>query len=188
MMQAEDFGRSGWIFGYGSIIWKTNFPYVEKCYGFVNGFSRRFWQGSHDHRGTRDRPGRVVTLIPSENETTWGAAYRIKESDWELVINNLNSRENDGYSSILAKFHPKSPENQPVFDVWIYVAMPNNTSFLGDAPIDLIAQQIIEGRGESGSNVEYLFNLFESLSQIGPWAIDNHTHLLYRYVREKLTS
>lgn len=64
--------------------------------------------------------------------------------------------------------------------------MPNNTSFLGDAPIDQIAQQIIEGHGLSGSNVEYLFNLAESLRQIGPWAVDTHTLMLEKHVKEKL--
>ena len=152
-----------WLFGYGSIMWKTGFDYDEAIIAYTSNRGRRFWQGSTDHRGTANKPGRVVTLIDSPNEDCWGTAYKIPATAVEKTLTFLDRREVGGYvrETITLKF-----QNGLTTQGLTYTAKPTNPNFLGDAPLKEIARQIASGHGPSGSNEEYLFELESALDSL----------------------
>lgn len=174
-----------WVFGYGSLIWKADFKYETKLVGYILGYKRRFYQHSVDHRGVPEKPGRVVTLIPSKfpNSTVWGVAYRIRAEDIDEVTKHLDFREKNGYSKKTVTFHPNNSEYLP-FPLTLYVAVEENESYAGPAAIEDIAQQVVTSIGPSGSNKEYVYNLAEAMRQLAPNAEDEHLFALEKAVKE----
>ena len=153
-----------WIFGYGSLLWKVDFPYIDKKRAYVLGWSRRFYQGSTDHRGIPESPGRVVTLIHSQNHRCWGLAYRLPEETLECTLSALDYRERGGYERLEVELFLDSGKKVPGIT---YFANTTNTNFLGGADPTEIASQILSSRGPSGDNLEYLLCLEKALKTLG---------------------
>lgn len=171
-------GAVAWIFGYGSLVWRPDFAYLERCPGFVRGWARRFWQGSTDHRGVPGAPGRVVTLIPSADATCWGMAYALDPEQVPRTVRALDFRERGGYARHDVAIHLAG--GGPVSGA-VYIATPENANYLGPADTEAIARQISVSAGPSGHNVEYLLRLAESIRRME--ASDPHVFELEHRVR-----
>ncbi len=149
-----------WVFGYGSLIYKVDFPYLARQPAHILGWERRFWQGSHDHRGTPEAPGRVVTLVEVAGQRCDGVAYCISES----VFEHLDHREKNGYRRVDT---PMTLADRREVTATVYIADERNHAFLGPETLYEIAQHIDRSHGPSGSNREYLLTLAESLREMG---------------------
>ncbi|EAR09866.1 gamma-glutamylcyclotransferase [Reinekea blandensis] len=174
--QSLDHLEDVWLFGYGSLIFKVDFPVLERRVASIDGWARRFWQGSHDHRGTPEHPGRVVTLIQAPGERCLGVAYRVSPE----TFSHLDHREKNGYLRFFEPLTFQDPEHEPA-DALVYVASEDNPAFLGEAPLAEMVEQIARSHGPSGHNADYLLNLDSALRELG--AEDAHVATLSDAVR-----
>ena len=170
---------SFWIFGYGSLIWRPSFDFMERCPAYAEGWTRRFWQASTDHRGTPQAPGRVVTLVQEPESRCWGVAYRIPVERRDQVLEELDQREQGGYSRCELEVFLPGRRSFP-HPATTYVAQPDNPQYLGTAGLADIARQIEAACGPSGYNLDYLLELVRALEELG--VPDDHVFALARLV------
>jgi len=173
------------LFGYGSLIWKPpDMEFVEAIDCYVEeGWARRFWQGSPDHRGTLEAPGRVCTLLSTVElkkihdkfkiqeeveKRVWGRIFRIKKSVMDERLAQLEHREKAGYDKVMIKC--VCPEDGVIREAMAFRATPENAHFLGPVPgansAQEVAKHIAFSRGSSGPNHEYFMNLILALQEM----------------------
>ena len=163
-----------WLFGYGSLIYKAGFDYLERRPASITGWVRRFWQGSHDHRGTPDAPGRVAALVRAPGETCLGMAYRVTPA----IFEHLDHREKNGYLRFATEM---TFADGTTDEGLVYIATEDNAAFAGPAPVAEIARRIAASQGPSGPNRDYLLNLAAALRELG--ATDAHVFALEAELR-----
>jgi cation transport regulator ChaC len=184
-----------WIFGYGSLCWKTEFAVSRSCSGVVRNWRRLFWQASMDHRGTPAFPGRTVTMLEDRdletrglidaNEvrrggTVHGVAYLVAKKDSEAVLANLDFREKGGYTRTVVEVILQGGEK---IRALLYTGNCENPNFVAEQDTQALASTIAQAHGPSGANSEYLFKLADFLRSVG--ADDDHVFELEAIVKQQ---
>ena len=159
-----------WIFGYGSLMWRPDFPFLERARATVDGYNRSFCIRSTHHRGTAARPGLVLGL--DRGRACTGIVYRIAGRDAAATIAYLREREliYGVYreATVNARFDADAAgaEHRQVRAL-AYTVERAHPSYAGRLDLARQASIIRGARGTSGDNLDYLFNTVRLLAALG---------------------
>jgi cation transport protein ChaC len=169
-----------WVFAYGSLMWRPNFPYADSQPALIYGYHRALCIHSTHYRGTPDCTGLVVGL--DRGGSCPGRAYKIAPADAEATLAYLWKRELNT-DSYIAKRLPVYLPNCRV-TAWAFVANhANRTQYAGKLAPDEAARRVARGHGKEGSALEYLANTLEHLAKMG--IKEGSLHAILEMAREK---
>lgn len=153
-----------WVFGYGSLMWRPDFPFAERRAATLYGRRRAFCIYSVHHRGTYDRPGLVLGLAPGG--ATRGIAYRVEAADWPEVYAYLMEREQPTETYVEARREVRL-EAGARRDALVFLSDPDHPQWAGRLSLERQAELICGAIGLSGRNEDYLRDLVEHLREVG---------------------
>ena len=171
-----DEDRDGlWVFGYGSLMWRPGFSFLEMQAARVSGFVRDMCFLSIHYRGTPETPGLVCGLMEDKSGVCKGRAFRVAPGDAAAVIAYLDGRE-----LITDIYRPQmlavTLEDGRSVLARGYVADTGHRQFVGGWSDAEKAAAIAAGRGSEGRSLDYLANLVAHLDALGIG--DSHLHRL----------
>ena len=157
--------RDLWVFGYGSLLWKTGFEYAERRLATLHGFSRSFCMSSVHYRGTPEAPGLVLALDPDPDMACQGVAFRVEQKLADTTLAYLRERELIS-SAYVEQFHPVSFHSGGQADAVCYVINRDHPQYRGGLTLDQQADIIARAQGSTGKNWEYLLNTVAHLDEM----------------------
>lgn len=164
-----------WVFGYGSLMWRPGFDYLESALAWVHGYHRSLCVFSHVHRGTPERPGLVLGL--DHGGSCQGVAFRVAASAREETIAYLRERELVTSVYVERTVGMRFSEGGATRAL-AFIVDRGHEQYAGRLPIEQMAALVERGVGASGDNPSYVRNTYEHLLQL-----DIHDPALAEIVR-----
>jgi glutathione-specific gamma-glutamylcyclotransferase len=151
-----------WVFGYGSLMWKPGFSYIDTAPAQIFGYHRSLCVYSYVHRGTPEQPGLVMGL--DWGGSCHGVAYRIDPKQWPETLSYLRSREQVTmvYREI-AKPIKLLRGGHLLVQATVYVVDRSHKQYAGRLSIEEQLRFIRQGFGQSGICSEYVLNTAQHL-------------------------
>jgi cation transport protein ChaC len=155
-----------WVFGYGSLMWRPGFPYVERVPARVIGLHRALCVYSYVHRGTPEKPGLVLGL--DRGGACRGIAYRAAAADRDATIAYLRERE-QVTSVYLETWRRITLAALPPHDVTalIFLVDRSHPQYAGRLNLKRQVHLVRQGHGRSGANLDYVLSTIAEIEAQG---------------------
>jgi len=151
-----------WVFGYGSLMWRPGFEFLEKRPARLNGAHRALCVISHFHRGSPEKPGLVLGL--DMGGSCRGIAFRVAGHSREQVIQYLRERE-QVTSVYLEKYRLVDllDFGRERVSAVCYLVDRGHAQYAGELTLEEQLTYVKRGHGKSGSNPDYVLATVEAL-------------------------
>jgi cation transport protein ChaC len=146
-------------------MWNPGFKTPETQPARLHGFHRAFCIYSEHYRGTPAKPGLILGLLAGGS--CRGLAHRLPAAAYEKVRRTLWRREieNDGvYVEDVRPLHLADGRTVPAL---VYLADRAHRQFAGKLPLARSIELVRQGKGATGSNIDYVRNTVAHLRALG---------------------
>ena len=155
-----------WVFGYGSLMWRPGFEFLEQVPARLIGEHRALCVYSFDHRGTPEKPGLVLGL--DRGGACRGIAFRVAAKLRGRTIQYLRSREQTThvYREVMRSVWLEN-EGRKRVSALTYVVDRGHVQYAGRLPLTEQLRIVQQGHGRSGSNREYVLSTVRAIEAQG---------------------
>ncbi len=165
---APDLGLEGdlWVFGYGSLMWRPGFEFVEQAPARLIGAHRALCVYSFHHRGTPERPGLVLGL--DHGGACRGIAFRVAKERHAATIAYLREREQTSnvYHEVMRSVWLEGSARRRV-SALAYVVDRGHRQYAGRLSLQEQLRYVRQGHGRSGDNLAYILSTVASIEAQG---------------------
>lgn len=158
--------RPLYVFGYGSLMWRPDFPIRASWPAEAPGMRRALCVWSSAHRGSPARPGLVFGLdAGAKKDSVRGVLFEVAPTHRRATIAYLFQRE-----LIYPIYQPAMVQVERAgeqVDALSFTVDRNDPAYAADLPADIRIAAIASGAGRAGRARDYLANALARLEAIG---------------------
>ncbi|MGJ4892849.1 gamma-glutamylcyclotransferase [Bradyrhizobium sp. HKCCYLRH3099] len=155
-----------WVFGYGSLMWRPGFDFVEQVPARLIGEHRALCVYSFVHRGTPEKPGLVLGL--DRGGACRGIAFRVAETKRDETIAYLRAREQvtSVYREVTRAVWLEGDARERV-SALVYVVDRGHVQYAGRLSLQEQLRHVRQGHGQSGANRDYVISTVHAIEAQG---------------------